>query len=392
SKRRSRSMKENPIYMGFKMKIVSPTAPGLHRLLPISPDCHGYRKEFGFPGAGLALLLGILLALLFPAAARAEGSGLFETFTVYLENDAFTGTDRDYTNGLKLTWATGYEPHDGDGHLPAWVHGVMDRLPFLQSPENLRALSLSVSQNIYTPEDTDRSDLIKDDRPYAGIISVAAGLHARTGRQKDTWEFSLGLLGPHSYAEEAQNWVHDLTHSKRARGWDNQLEDELLVDIVYERQWRLFQSTRGSGFNYDFSSHLGGRIGNVAVYANAGVEIRFGWQLPTNFGTCPIRLGCEADKSNGRSVELFSPGSPFTYHGFVGIDGRVLLRDITLDGNTFKESHSVDRKSLVADVMVGISVEYGRLLASYAYIFRSHQFEEQDYNPSFGAVRLSYAV
>ena len=67
-----------------------------------------------------------------------------------------------------------------------------------------------------------------------------------------------------------------------------------------------------------------------------------------------------------------------------------MLRDLTLDGNTFKKSHSVDRESLVADVMVGISMEYGRLLASYAYIFRSHQFEEQDYNPSFGAVRISY--
>lgn len=68
-----------------------------------------------------------------------------------------------------------------------------------------------------------------------------------------------------------------------------------------------------------------------------------------------------------------------------------MLRDTTLDGNTFRESHSVDRERLVADVMMGSSMEYRRILASYAYTFRTRQFNEQYNNSSFGAIGLSYS-
>ena len=326
------------------------------------------------------------------ALAQDEPDSFFDTFTIYWENDTFLGTDRDYTNGLKLSWSTPFLPGPAASHLPGWSHAVINHLPFVNNPERQRAVSLSVGQDIYTPQDTERSDLIEDDRPYAGYAFLAAGFHSKTTGRKDTWEFSIGIVGPHSYAEDTQNFVHDVIGSPRAKGWQHQLKDEIGLNVTFESQWRLLHSEIGRGFSWDFIPHLGGSVGNVSIYANTGAEVRFGWNLPRNFGTCPIRSGCEtASAFIGDSGGGIFQKDRFGAHLFIAIDGRAVLRDIFLDGNTFADSHSVDKETFVADLMAGIAMEYGHIKASYSYIYRTKQFTTQDENQIFGAVSVSFS-
>ena len=54
---------------------------------------------------------------------------------------------------------------------------------------------MSLSQNIYTPEDIESSDLIKDDRPYAGILYYAIGFHSKTGYIQLRFFLSRGRFG-----------------------------------------------------------------------------------------------------------------------------------------------------------------------------------------------------
>jgi hypothetical protein len=321
---------------------------------------------------------------------QADRKRLFDTVVLHWENDAFIGTDRDYTNGFKLTWRTPYREETTASHLPRWSRPVIERLPFVKNPGDARSVSLSVAQNIYTPEDTDRRELIEDDRPYAGILAVSAGFHSKTPERKNNWEFSIGILGPHAYAEDVQDWVHELTHTRPAQGWDNQLQDELLIDIVFESQRRLVHSGETEGFNYDVISHVGGRLGNVSIYLNVGAEVRLGWRLPRNFGTCPIRPGCQPGGVTSRQESYPYARRPLGFHFFVGTDGRAVLHDVTLDGNTVRDSHHVEREPFVADLMAGIGMEYGPLAGSYSYIFRTREFETQDFRHGFGAVSISY--
>ncbi len=169
----------------------------------------------------------------------------------------------------------------------------------------------------------------------------------------DTIELDIGMVGPHSYAEDVQEQVHKWIGSQEPKGWRNQLKDEFALELIYERKWRLVASKLGQGFGYDFIPHLGGRVGNVYIYANTGAELRFGWNPPGDFGTCPIRPGCESnaatDMEDGR-------GRPFGIHAFLSVDGRAVLRDIFLDGNTWKDSHSVDKRYFVADMGAGIGI------------------------------------
>ncbi len=335
----------------------------------------------------------LLAAILFacPCLSLAEGDRepYHKAFTVYWENDSFTGTDRDYSNGLKLTWSKGYTPsQDKKRSIKRWM---FEHLPLMNEPEARRATSFFIGQNIYTPEDTDRADLVTDDRPYAGYSYIGFGFITNTGVRRDVWEFEIGIVGPSSKAKATQDLVHEALDVDRARGWDNQLENELGLNLTYESKWRLGHYGSSRGFSADVIPHLGGRIGNIAIYANAGAEFRFGWSVPEDFGTCPIRPGCNTSASFGSDPGYSRGGrTQFGIYLFIATDGRAVLRDIFLDGNTFQDSHSVDKEPLVLDLMGGIAMHYGRFRLNYALVRRTKEFEERDDNHTFGTVSLSY--
>ncbi|MBE0502007.1 MAG: lipid A deacylase LpxR family protein [Desulfuromonadales bacterium] len=309
----------------------------------------------------------------------------FDTFTIYWENDTFAGTDRDYTNGIKFSWSTPFDLLDSTS-LPAWSFPFFKQLPFVGGSEGTHAVSISLGQDMYTPADAKSVEVVRDDRPYAGYLYVAAGFHTRHAIRKDSWELRLGVVGPSSLAEKTQNFVHDLIGEERANGWDHQLKDEPAVDLICESQWQSGSVPLGRRFGVDLIPHLGGRIGTVNTYLNAGAEIRLGWDLPNDFGSCPIRGGCETNSA-------FIDGSKkkSTFHIFVSADGKAVVHDIFLDGNLFHDSHSVDKKPLVGELMGGFVWQIESLKWTYSYIYRSKQFETQAENQTFGSLSMAWS-
>ncbi|MBW2363621.1 MAG: DUF2219 family protein, partial [Deltaproteobacteria bacterium] len=88
--------------------------------------------------------------------------------SIQFENDFFGGgTDRHFTHGTRLQYLS--KPIQ-------WITDAADKVPWfsvekaLKHPEDaLKArASVSLGQNIYSPENIALSELIPDDRPYAG--------------------------------------------------------------------------------------------------------------------------------------------------------------------------------------------------------------------------------
>lgn len=353
------------------------------------------KNNVHFVGRIILSLLVLVPALSLPAfaapeaPARGSDEKVFDTFTFYWENDTFAGTDRDYSNGLKFTWSTPYDIGNGNAHLPEWTHPVFNNLPFFKDPKNLRAFSISFGQMIFTPEDTFESDIVVDDRPYAGYLYLAGGFHNSDANRKDSWEFQLGIVGPLAFGRETQNIFHDLFNNSRAAGWEHQLGNEPALEIIYESQWRLEGSSSRKGLSYDFIPHLGLRLGNVQIYANAGAEIRYGWNLPKDFGSCPIRAGCSSNSAFNDSSLIETRNGFNGWRLFVAVDGRMVAHDIFLDGNTFRDSHSVDREIFVADMMTGLAFDFGNFNITYSYVIQSKQFSEDTENHLFGSLSCS---
>ncbi len=314
-----------------------------------------------------------------------------KSFTLYWENDGFTDSDDDgdYTNGVKLALSRIYTPaKDKRSSIKRWM---FEHLPLMGDPEARRATTFSIGQSIYTPDDTESTILVTDDRPYAGYVYAGFAFSSNSGTRRDVWEFEIGVVGPWSLAEESQELAHEAYNGESPEGWDNQLDNELGLGVAFESRWRSGRLGNRHGFSADLIPHAGARLGNIATYANVGAEIRFGWLVPEDFGTCPIRTGCVTDSSLA-AVDSFSRGGrpQLGIYLFITLDGRAVLQNIFLDGNTFEDSHSVDKKTLVGDLKGGVAINYGRFRLTYAYVLRTEEFEERDDEHQFGTISLSY--
>ncbi len=338
----------------------------------------------------------ILLLFCLPSFSLAEDerARLSNTLTLHLENDLFASDnhDRHYTHGTKISWISrdlsNYRDIEG---MPIWMHRVMERMPFVNDPEEQRSVSLSLGQNIYTPEDKERVDLIPEDRPYAGVTYLGLGLHSRNRRQMDTLEFDLGIVGRHSYAEDCQQEVHRIVESIRPKGWPNQLHDEPLLNVHFERKWRMPGARIPEGLGLDCIPHLGVAMGNALTGVNLGGQVRFGWNLPNDFGTYRIRQGSDSSAPvDDADPRFFRPFRRFGIHLFLAVDGNAVARNILLDGNTFHDSHSVNKKPFVADLIGGVGMIIHRVKITYSYVHRTKEFEAQKDEQDFGAFAVSF--
>lgn len=333
------------------------------------------------------LIVGLLVAGLAPQAGAADPEKT-ENLMFYFENDTFGGTDANYSNAVKVAWISEDldEMGDADDYLPKELP-LLGR--FFSGPGYQRNLGISFGQNIFTPKDTDAEELVEDDRPYAGFTYLAFAIHRKNRHLLDTLELTLGIVGPASLAEETQNTVHEIIDSDKAQGWEHQLENEPGLALTFQRNWRLASGESESGWGWDFIPHLGATAGNVAVFANAGAGLRFGYHVPEDFGTGLIRPGGNVSAPAAPSDPRISTREDFGLFGFIRAEGRAVALDIFLDGNTWEESHSVDKNPLVGDVAAGIAFIYKALKLTYTHVYRTETFKEQRDAQTFGSVSLT---
>jgi hypothetical protein len=346
-----------------------------------------------------------------------EDGLLWRGGTLRLENDLFAGTDSNYTNGVALTLVT----QDMEGRLDPdclpWALGLYTRFLGWADPEfwqNAGAESASqnvvvrAGQSMYTPEDKIRTDLIYDDRPYAGLLYLSLAWNRRVRPERadyemlDVRELTLGVIGPWSLAEQSQNFVHRMRGIDRFNGWDNQLRNEPAFQLALERKYKIFASGAVQpGWDSDVIGNYGVRLGNIETAASTGVELRAGWNIPNDFGSYAIRPGAEnRPPSAAASLRTAQPSSSTAprpgVHAFANLEGKAVAWDFSLDGNMFRSSHRVSRRPWVAQAAVGISSQWlvsghGVRLALMR-VWRTREFDEQLSHHAFGSVALSFEI
>lgn len=397
--------------------------PGTHRQMPRFPD----------RGDDMRPIIACLLAYytLLPGFAHSadlarqsenetcteEQSISWRGATFRLENDLFAGTDRNYTNGMAVTTVS----HDLEEELipdclpnPLSLYtrflGWVDR-GFWQSG-GARSVSqnlvMRVGQAMYTPDDKVRTDLIRDDRPYAGLLYLGLGWNQRRQPQSagyemlDSRELALGVIGPWSLAEESQDLVHNLRGIDRFSGWDNQLNNEPAFLLALERKFK--PSSLGAvepGFSSDVIGSYALRLGNIETSASAGFELRTGWNIPNDFGSYSIRPGGEnRPPSSAARLRTTQPDSTHAprpgVHTFANLEAKAVLWDFSLDGNLFSNSHHVKRRPFVLQGAIGISSQWlvsghGVRLALMR-VWRTREFDEQNGHHAFGSVAISLEI
>jgi hypothetical protein len=124
--------------------------------------------------------------------------------------------------------------------------------------------------------------------------------------------------------------------------------------------------------------------------AATGWQFRFGSNLPKDFGTFLLRPGGESGALFNEQAHHKNDANRSGIHGYIYLVGHAVYRNILLDGNTFKDSHCVDKYSFVGDIVLGFVINRKRFKFSYAYVYRTKQFQTQVKAQIFGAINISY--
>lgn len=322
--------------------------------------------------------------------------------TFYLDNDLFGGTDRNYTNGARLSWISEGRPLLRIPPLQRYLEGqvkgeagLFSRLSGFRAA-NVREGSLelnyglSLTQLMFTPEDLTSPTQPVGERRYAGWLGLGFSVHARDDQALNTAELILGTTGPNSLAKEAQDLVHDLRDFDKFEGWDDQIPNEVTVDLAFTQKRRIrILDRQDYGFSIDGFGEWGARLGTFRTLAFGGTFFRAGFNLPADFSDPRISATSYSQQIFDRRGIGASP--PWSLYAIFGFSGTGVAHDASLDGPLFSDFDTGnDREALQGEVFAGFGARLGPVEFGYAHTFRTKSFEEQRGRTDFGS--LSFRV
>ncbi|MEM6972661.1 MAG: lipid A deacylase LpxR family protein [Pseudomonadota bacterium] len=313
------------------------------------------------------------------AAPHPVSAGGFISAT--FENDIFGGTDRDYTNGIRVDWIS------RRNDLPFWARTARRGLGWLTDADDWY-VTYGLGQNIYTPSDISLDIPEAGDRPYAGFLYGSVGLVADRGDLLDTIALDVGIVGPASLAEEAQTLVHDIIGAQRPNGWDTQIENEVGFRLLWERKRRFLWDFEPGvfGLQADAAPSFSVALGNVDTSASVGLTARLGDRLDDTYGPPRVQPAVAGPG-------FFQPTEGVGWYLFAGAAGRVVGRNIFLQGNTFTDGvDGVTPNRVVGDFQGGIALQFRSVEVTYTHVLRTREFKDQREPAQFGSVNLRFRL
>jgi hypothetical protein len=347
-------------------------------------------KRAAPPCAGLALALASACAFSGcsaprPAAHRQEPAEHDGALTLTVENDVFTGSDNNYTNGIGIGWSTDEVGTYGEeSFVRRWAE-IWSFLPSVLDEGYHTYASWTVGQEMHTPNDISDPDPPLTDQPYAGVLYLDSVLAARSHDWEHRWSLRLGVVGPASQADDTQEWLHDLIGGDEPMGWDHQLPDEVLLNVGYDAAYMLMERDLGTSAEFRLVPVGGAAVGNYFTGASLGIYGEVGWNLVDAFGISALRGGFDSATTIG-----VGPTENWSFSFFGSVGGIGIAHYLPLDGTVFKDSRSVDSEPFVGSMSVGLTLRRGRFVLGLARTYTTEAFETQTEDAEYGTLSLSW--
>lgn len=273
-----------------------------------------------------------------------------------LDNDVAFDSDNQFSNGWSFqvhtpvadSWQSVEGPAETLKEMGAW-------LPSLTAEGLNYRMSVSIGQVIQTPNEIENPNLITDDVPYAGVLTLKTSWIAYDNTDFRGFEFVFGVLGRPSMAEQTQNLVHNLIDSNIAQGWDNQLKDEPVINFNYMRKVKFFQRGNPAGFAFDATLNGDVQLGTLFTSAGVRLETRFGSNMPRGFGYRADPVG----RFLTYDATLAPPNqNSSSIYGTFSLGATYFAHNLFLDGNVFRDAvHSVEKEEVVGITTIGFHYE-----------------------------------
>ncbi len=343
----------------------------------------------------ILLFFGVFPTLQVSPAQDLAGERRLRYLLFQLDNDLFTGSDQNYTSGVRVAYLQQISPETMNA-FQAFLKNLGKEADdtvgvfFSQKVQPSKTeydWGVGLTQLMFTPEDHELLFAPPGKRPYAGWLGLEFSVHAKNEKALVSMLLSVGTTGKASIAEESQEYVHThISGSPIFQGWDSQVPQEITINLHFDSKVNLGKTSAG-GIDFDGYWEWGATLGNFRTDAFTGLLFRGGWNLPIQYMTPRIQLGSYShelfvgDRTNTGAWSIF---------GLAGGRGTAVAHDITLDGPWFRDfDGAVGSKPLVAEAIIGFGARYQRFTVTYARTFRTNEFGGQEGGHQFGSVQAS---
>ena len=323
-------------------------------------------------GSIFAVSLVVLGIMSIPSfAAEQQAAPKTSAFSLRWENDTFGNTDENYSNGISFALT-----RKGKGLL-GWVWDLAGNV------EGERFATYELTQLEFNPSNLILSNPDPTDRPYAGLLYLGATTHLQRDDSLHSLKLMAGVVGPVSFAEGLQRSTHSLIGSHTPNGWDYQLKNEPIINLLYEYRHKYRFTPDDSPVTVEMIPMGGAFLGNYLIQAEAEVQLRIGYH-PDDFGATVLR---------GVGYLPFTPedkAAQWGFYLFAGGAANLVARNLTLDGNTFANSRSVDKRLFLPAAEFGASLWTTWFKTTVSYVMWGREFYGQPEREDYGSILLTF--
>ncbi len=293
-------------------------------------------------------LYGLLVLNLF-AAQQAHAD--FDWLSATLDNDIFVGNDNGYSNGLYISLFDVNEGEEQAVDTDILVRPLLWSLPKSTALATINAYT--VGQTLNTPSDITIEIPDENELPYSALLALTNTYVVVNENVADRISTTVGFVGPVALGGPTQRFVHKLIGSDEPLGWDTQLENELVFQFGRGRTWRSWSSKNDS---VDILTHSELSVGTIQSAVRGGLTFRFGRGLKQSYATTSFG---STRTSNPAAVE----GG---WYVFAGLQTGYVFNQIFTDGNTFRDSRSIDFDKEFVSVAAGLAYSWENVSVTFA--------------------------
>ncbi len=181
---------------------------------------------------------------------------------IYYENDFFTGTDRDYTQGIYIEIVK-----------PAFRRFPLSSL--LWHPRNSEVkYGIALEDDGYTPNIIDAAAIQYGDRPYAGVLFLKTFLTATDADRHEyiSTQLSTGIIGQSAGGAPMQKAIHHWIHYTQPLGWPNQIRNDVVLNYQLNYEREIFALDN----NLSLATYNSLRLGTLSTKVSAGLHAMVG--------------------------------------------------------------------------------------------------------------------
>ena len=329
-------------------------------------------------------LTGLLAFGVLDCAAQSTAS-YGGAWTVTLENDAPTGSDNNYTNGIGVSWVSrATDTYDEQSFVRRWGKSF-SFLPFVGKEGYRTYVAWSLAHEMHTPDDLKAAIPPDDDQPYAGVLYLDSLVYARGERSTHAWQLRVGMAGPSSQADSVQRWWHKAIDADKPMGWDTQLPNEPILNVGYTGAYLLAQGDLGKSASWRAVPVANAGLGNYFTGAGLGMYGEVGWNLVEALGGTALRQGFNAASTVG-----VGPVDRWSVSLSGGVAGYGVAHYLPLDGTVFRNSRSVDSEPFIGMATLGMTVRHQELVFFVGRTHFTKTFETERQRAEFGTFSLSW--